>query len=267
MMNNSPVSDELTLIIDNIPIIVRIPNRKIHGLFLHLHALGQTKEQTKPILDRICQKGFVAISMDAWQHGERSQETQEQLFTRIFATFYKNMWPILGLTALDVSRVIDWGLAEFESTLPVNISGLSMGGDIAVTVAGLDTRISNVFAIGSTPDWKRPGMHDAMDAKKLLHPGKPDIYAQFFYNHLDPLTHLNQYEHAPQINFISGELDNHIPIDGVIQFKEKLLIKYPNVGEKVSVTVLPSRWHMDLLNIDVWWPTISELIDRIDKVE
>lgn len=249
---------------DGIPIIISRPKERAQRLFLHLPAFGQTKEDTKPVLDHLAEKGFVAIGMDTWQQGERGRESRDQLTARVFGNFCRNMWPILGQTTLDVSRIIDWALAEFDLAAPVFLSGLSMGGDIAVAAAGLDPRISNVVAVGSTPDWKRPGMHDVMDAKKLLPHGEPDLYAQFFYDQLDPLTHLDHYARGPFLNFISCELDNHIPLDGVTRFKAALSEKYPQAGKRVSFTVLPSHRHLDLLNLDVWWPTASALIDHID---
>ena len=253
-----------TIAPDGIPIIVREPEEAAQRLFVHLPAFGQAKEDTKPVLDRLAEKGFVAIGMDTWQQGH-GHENRDQLTARVFGNFCRNMWPILGQTTLDVSRVIDWGLAEFDLAAPVFVSGLSMGGDIAVAAAGLDSRISNVVAVGSTPDWKRPGMHDVMDAAKLLPSGKPDLYAQFFYDHIDPLTHLDRYTRGPSLNFISCELDNHIPLDGVTRFKAALSEKYPKAGERISVTILPDLRHMDLLNLDVWWPTASALIDRFDS--
>ncbi|MFT4269626.1 MAG: hypothetical protein QM578_01315 [Pantoea sp.] len=249
---------------DGVPIIVNRPKEKAQRLFLHLPAFGQAKEDTKPVLDHLAAKGFMAISLDTWQQGERSHEGRDQLTARVFGNFCRNMWPILGQTTLDVSRVIDWALAEFDLAPSVIVSGLSMGGDIAVAAAGFDPRISNVVAVGSTPDWKRPGMHDVMDATKLLPHGEPDLYAQFFYDQFDPLTHLDHYARGPFLNFVSCEFDNHIPLDGVTRFKAALSKKYPQAAERVSLTVLPGHRHLDLLNLDVWWPTASALIDRID---
>lgn len=174
------------------------------------------------------------------------------------------MLPILGQTTLDILRVIDWGLAEFDLAAPVSVSGLSLGGDIAVAAAGFDSRISDVVAVVSTPDWKRPGMHDVMDARKMLPHGEPDLYAQFFYDQFDPLTHLDRYARGPRLNFVSGELDNHIPLDGVMRFKASLSKKYLQAGERISLTMLPGRRHVDLLNLDVWWPIAAALIDGTD---
>lgn len=249
---------------DDIPITVSEPQGIARRLFIHLPAFGQTKEETKPFLDHLAKRGFAAIGMDLWQQGERGHESRDQITARVFGNFRRNMWPILGQTTLDVLRVIDWGLAAFDLAAPVSLSGLSLGGDIAVAAAGLDSRISDVVAVGSTPDWKRPGMHDVMDARKMLPHGEPDLYAQFFYDQLDPMTHLERYARGPRLNFISGELDNHIPLDGVTRFKASLSEKYSQAGGRISLTMLPGRRHMDLLNLDVWWPVASALIDGIN---
>lgn len=248
---------------DGIPVIFSRPKERAQCLFLHLPAFGQVKEDTKPVLDRLAEKGFLAVSLDTWQQGERGRESRDELATRVFGNFYREMWPMLGQTALDVSRVIDWALAEFNLAVPVFVGGLSMGGDIAIAAAGLDFRISNVVAVGSTPDWKRPGMHDVMDAKRLLPHGEADLYAQFFYDQLDPLTHPDRYVRGPFLDFVACEFDNHIPLDGVIRFKAALSEIESVAAERISLTVLPGRSHLDLLDLDVWWPTVSSLIDRL----
>ncbi len=74
-----------------------------------------------------------------------------------------------------------------------------MGGDIAVAAAGLDHRVERVAAIIATPDWLRPGMQDLFNPGTVLPPGEPDAYAQYFYDHLNPLTHLAAFVHGPAI--------------------------------------------------------------------
>jgi hypothetical protein len=52
--------------------------------------------------------------------------------------FPHTVWPILGQSALDTLRVIDWAIAELDSSLPCYMGGESLGGDIAVAAAGID---------------------------------------------------------------------------------------------------------------------------------
>jgi dienelactone hydrolase len=252
---------------EGLPVIAVKPEGAPRGLFIHLPSFNQTKEEVLPILERLADKGYVAVSMDALQHGERGHEDRRQRFLRVFGNFRRYMWPILGQTALDVSRLTDWALAEFQLDTPVLISGLSMGGDIAVSAAGLDVRIAAVIAIGSTPDWKRPGMHSLTEADTLYPPGQADLYAQFFYDQLDPLTHPHHYARAPDLHFICGADDKHIPPDGALRFKAALSTLTPEAGQRVGLTLLPDLDHGDVCNPDIWWPIASDLIDRLLRSE
>lgn len=56
-------------------------------------------------------------------------------------------------------RVLDWTADRFEVGGPHVAGGVSMGGDVALVLAGTDDRIALVSALVATPDWTRPGMH------------------------------------------------------------------------------------------------------------
>jgi dienelactone hydrolase len=233
--------------VDHIPVLWLEPviGRSTRQLVLVVTGLGGTKETTLPLLGDLALAGFVALSLDAWQHGERGNETQEQLGKRVFGNFRRHFWPILGHTALDILRVIDWAVATLEIKLPVYMVGTSMGGDIAVSAAGVDHRIEKVATVACSPDWLRPGMQGS--------PGEPDSYAQYFYDHLDPLTHLDAYAHGPAISFVCGEMDTSVPPDGALRFQKALSDVYPASAEKIQVRVLPGKGHFDLVSPDPWW--------------
>jgi hypothetical protein len=52
------------------------------------------------------------------------------------------MWPLLGQTTLECLRVLDWTEYRFGPPTRWVAGGVSMGGDITVALAGLDSRIS-----------------------------------------------------------------------------------------------------------------------------
>jgi hypothetical protein len=203
-----------------------------------------------PFLKDLAATGFLAVSFDPWQHGERGTETREQISKRVFGNFRRHFWPILGNTALDTLRVIDWAVARFGVGLPVYMLGTSMGGDIAVAAAGLDHRIGRVTTVASTPDWLRPGMRSR---GTLMEQGDPDAYAQYYYDHLNPLTHPGAYAHGPAIRFACGEQDDHVPPDGALRFQRTLAEMYPSTAGKVEVRLIPGKGHMDLVDAGLWW--------------
>jgi uncharacterized protein len=174
--------------VDGIPVVWIQPGNQDGDarIALWLPWLTGIKETAIPFLAELAGRGFTAVSLDPWQHGERGTETAEQISSRVFGDFRRHMWPILGQTTLDALRVADWAAAEFGAR-DVAAGGVSMGGDIAVALAGIDQRISRVAAVAATPDWTRPGMRDIRDPSRVLPQGGPDAYAQWFYDHLDPL--------------------------------------------------------------------------------
>jgi len=102
--------------VDHIPVLwveppVRHPVRR---LILFLANLSGTKERTIPFLQDLAAAGFVALSFDAWQHGERGTESQEEMLSRVFGNFRRHLWPILGQTTLDTLRVIDWAVTTLD---------------------------------------------------------------------------------------------------------------------------------------------------------
>jgi dienelactone hydrolase len=258
MESTSPSSSISSVWVDHIPVIwvepvVRHPTRQ---LVLFLHGLSGSKEDTTSFLHDIAAAGFIALSFDPWQHGERGTELPEQLLTRVFGDFQRHMWPILGQTTLDTLKVIDWAVDTLGVEPRVAMGGISMGGDIAIAAAGIDHRIERVAAVVATPDWRRPGMHDLFNASILLPPGKPDAYAQYFFDHLNPLTHLSTYAHSPAMNFVCGEKDTHVPPDGALRFQEALQEAYPTIANRVEVNLISGMEHLGALDSTLWWPTV-----------
>ncbi len=231
--------------VDNIPVLWIEPearNQQEQTPFvIWLPAFSGTKETVKPYLAQLADAGFLALSFDPWQHGERGYETGEEMGKRVFSNFRRYMWPILGQTTLDTLRIIDWAQKRFAIEPSINIGGFSMGGDIAVAVAGLDMRISRVVAMIATPDWLRPSMQG--QPGKLIPPGEPDQYAQFFYDHLNPITHIQAYAHQPAITFESGADDVHIPPQDALRFEEALRSQYPTYGKRLRVNIHPGIGH------------------------
>ena len=239
---------------DHIPLIWITPDKQQPTTRLAIWLPGGMgkKEDTLPYLQQLAAAGFVAISFDPWQHGERGTgESVEQMFARAMGNFPHTVWPILGQSALDTLRVIDWAIAEFASSPPCYMGGESLGGDIAVAAAGIDSRIGCVSAIIATPDWRRPGMRAR---GQLVHSGLAGGYAQFFYDHINPLTNLSGYAHCPAITFECGAEDDHVPPDGALRFQMALQQTYQSQPDRLRVNlhsdvghqVIPTMWQNSL---------------------
>ena len=253
-MDSAPNFPLNSLLLDGIPVIWIEPLNRYAAtrLALWLPPFSTRKEIVESKLRDLARAGLFAMSFDPYQHGARSAETSSDLTSRIFSNFQRHMWPILGQTTLDALRVIDWALDRFQLKPDVFVGGDSMGGDIAVALAGKDKRITRVVAIVATPDWMRPGMHRLHDPDRLQPLGEPDAYARFFYEHLNPLTHLENYTHGPSIFFECGANDTHVPSDGALRFKVALEQKFPALIDRVRVNIVPGAAHMDSKKPPFW---------------
>jgi uncharacterized protein len=217
-------------LVDHIPVIWTQPNDSgcgCKGLVVWLPGFSGTKEETEPQLRAIAAAGFIAVSFDPYQHGERRIESLDELRYRIAGNIRRNFWPILALTAEEFPRILDWAEVEFGHTIPFMAGGISMGGDISVVAAAVDQRICAAVACIATPDWMRPGSHES--------PGQADDYAQKHYKRCNPLTNLDSYEHCPAISFQCGAMDTQVPTDGADRFVHALKAQYEYFPQRLEV--------------------------------
>ncbi|MEE1963932.1 hypothetical protein V1387_14650 [Allomuricauda taeanensis] len=175
--------------VNDIPIAFCRPNENEsnNSLAFWMPYLGGDKESGAKELQKLASYGYLAISIDPWLHGDRKGDLKEDLRGLVFQEFRKYMWQILGITTLDVFRVIDWAIDTFKLNENIVAGGLSMGGDIAIALAGIDTRVSKVAAIASSPNWERPGMTDVMDATKIIKQGKSTNFGKWLFRTLNPM--------------------------------------------------------------------------------
>lgn len=212
--------------VEGIPVIWRAPQvAQPNKIALWLPPFTQTKESAIPVLERLAEHDYLVVSIDPYLHGERATEPVDDLVERVFAAgaFRRTLWPILGQTTLDARRVIDWVLtAHAPEAKTVVAGGLSMGGDSAVALCGIDPRISRVAAIVASPDWKRPGMRSFAEPFDELDQGEADSYAAWFYDELCPANNVARYTRPCAITFECGADDTHVPPEAALRFKDSL---------------------------------------------
>lgn len=221
----------------DLPLLVVSPkDTKGRHLVIWLPGFSGSKENTEGQLRQIAARGFVALSYDVYQHGDRAIEPRPELVTRVRGNIRKYFWPILAKTAEEVPQIIDWAIKELGVSKEVGMGGTSMGGDISVAAGSVDKRIKAISACVATPDWMRPGSFEP--------PGTPDEAAQKDYDRRNPLTHLELYKHRPAIAFQSGADDKQVPPDGGERFVEALKPIYKKDWEtKLKVFLQPNTPH------------------------
>jgi len=228
--------------VEHIPIRWALPRETMRSTRLVLWLAGgvEPMDGELQLLERLASLGFAAISFDSPGRGARAPEPFEVIWPRVIANFPNVVWPIIGLGALEALRVLDWAARTFEIAPPFGVGGWSLGGDIAIAAAGLDRRVGCVATIIATPDWRRPGMH--ADGA-LVAAGEPDAFARYFYDRINPLTHLDAYGHRPAMTFECGDADDHVPADGALRFRAALAQSYRDSESLLRVTLHPGIGH------------------------
>jgi dienelactone hydrolase len=206
--------------------------------------LGGSKEQCLPMLRELAAEGLPAVSFDAFWHGERAVFELDQLITLVMTDFRRAMWAILGQTTLDAMRVLDIAIDELGLGDHVVAGGVSMGGDIAVALAGIDDRVQRVASLVSTPDWTRPGMKRLDDPSQEIDQGHGNRYSRWLHEHLDPMLNLDRYVRAPAMAFECADLDTHVPPEAAERFKARLTELDAEAGAQVRVTRHPGLDHV-----------------------
>jgi dienelactone hydrolase len=225
-----------TRVNDNPVLVISPQETKGRHLIVWLTGFSGSKESVEPQLREFAKAGYVALSFDPYQHGERRIEPNPELVTRVRGNIRKYFWPILAKSAEETKGIIDWAIKELGVRKDVGMGGVSMGGDISVAAAGVDRRIKVVSAVVATPDWMRPGSFEP--------PGEPDAAAQADYDRRNPLTHLEAYKHKPWIAFQSGAEDRQVPPDGGQRFIEALKPIYgKDAAERLVVNLQPGTKH------------------------
>ncbi|MCL4862689.1 MAG: hypothetical protein KJZ93_24970 [Caldilineaceae bacterium] len=212
-------------------------------LVIWLPGFTDEKESVKAHLADLAAAGFVALSFDPVDHGERSHRSTRPITDPTSGRFhsvtdgklYRHFWSILAETAEEVALIIDWAVEKLGVAPAVGMGGISMGGDIAVTAAGLDARIAVVAACIATADWLKPGSIYQLSA------ANPVIQAQ--YERHNPLTNLARYQHCPAIAFHCASEDPIVPPDGAARFVQALTPAYAACPEKLAFVLETASIH------------------------
>ncbi len=222
--------------VEGIPVRVHAPQpTRGRTLVIWLTGFSGSKTSVETQLRDLAAKGYVAMSFDPVEHGDRRIELQPELVSRVRGNIRRYFWPILAKSAQETTTLIDWAMERYGVLPEVGMGGVSMGGDISVAATGVEHRIKVVSACVATPDWMRPGSFEP--------PGAPDAYAQACYDAVNPLTNLRSYGHKPWIAFQSGAVDRQVPPDGGEKFVAALKRSYGSDAGRLVVNLQPNTPH------------------------
>jgi len=221
-----------------IPVIWERPvQTEERKLVIWLPGFTDGKESVAGYLRDLAAAGYVAVSFDPVDHGARGHQAAREISDPTSGRFrsvtddriYRHYWSILAETAEEAPVIIDWAVESLGVAPSVGVGGKSMGGDIAVTAAGLEPRISVVAACIATADWLKPGSIYQLSA--------PNPVVQAQYDRYDPLTNPERYRRCPAITFQCSAADPIVPADGALRFAEALEATYATCPEKLEVVI------------------------------
>ena len=111
--------------VDDVPIAFYQPHKDVANgsLAIWVPYLGGNRETGIKELQMLTAAGYFALSLDPYLHGDRQQAKSNSVVISVFRNFRAVMWPILGITTLDIFRIIDWALNNFNLNDAVVING------------------------------------------------------------------------------------------------------------------------------------------------
>lgn len=238
-------------LVEGIPTVLVEP-RASNGrpVVLWMSHLGGSTEQARPMLDRFAAGGHPAVSFDAVGHGGRGAGDPWEFASEVLSAFRTRMWPLLGQTTLEATRVLDWAQHQTGRRGSVLAGGVSMGGDVAIALAGIDSRVRRVATVGSTPNWRRPGMRDLQDPSMVVDQGEADAYAQWYADRLDPSRNLERYRGRPAIAFELGDSDRHIPVENARTFAREAQEGEPVPRDRIRIQTYSGLDHIGVTSSD-----------------
>lgn len=256
-------SDKVNRIhVGDIPVIYIEPSgfnaSKPVGMVIWLDGFTGNKERTIPYLKELADAGYLAVSFDKYMHGERGTMSASQIWEWSERAFEANFWRVLGHSSDDASSVINW--AEKNFTLSgICMGGYSMGGDISLSVAGVDKRVGCVAGVVTSPDWKRPGRRDrSLPITTAVQKEQMKI-AQAYYDKYDPASHIQHYMNKPYIYLALGGKDSLILPTWGLNFEKALQPIYANDKEKLRIHLYKEAGHKVTPLI---WNDVKQWVDR-----
>lgn len=211
-----------------------------HGL------LGDKRHMLSTCL-RLADSGFLAVAMDARDHGERMKPRFWQRLQGNMPSFF---FPILLGTAKDVGAVIDYLEGRIEADIGrVGMMGVSMGGFITVIAVSLEKRIKVAASVLAGANYRilmrqQSRLEGLSESFGLANEPLVDLdgYAEDFVEKYDPVNHLDRFRPMPLL-FLNREKDHLVPLKCATSLYDALKPSYKDMPDKLRIKVYPGVAH------------------------
>lgn len=192
-----------------------------------LHGLMSRKERHLELCLQLSDAGFLACTLDARLHGERTGPETAALGGELNAAFALAFAEAILGTAMDLAIVADY----FERPR-YGVIGHSMGGYVALKAAVTDPRAAVIVSIAGNPDWTL-----LPDGARL-----PPV-AEALAREESPITHSIEIWPRPLL-LLHGAQDRTVPIQGARSLYSALLAaRYAEDPSRVALVEYPEAGH------------------------
>lgn len=232
---------------DKIPILLFYKEGSSKPVVFCQHGLLGDKRHTMSTCLRLADSGFLAVSMDARDHGERMEPRFWQRLRGNMPSFF---FPILLGTAKDVGKVIDYLEERVEADVGrVGMMGISMGGFTTVLSVTLEERIKAAASVLAGANY-RILMRRQLQAKGLNETlglsNEPltdfDEHAKEFIEKYDPINHVERFRPIPLL-LLNRERDHLVPLECATSLYDALKPTYKDTPDKLQIKVYPGFAH------------------------
>ncbi|MDQ1280485.1 MAG: uncharacterized protein QG670_1748 [Thermoproteota archaeon] len=232
---------------DRIPVLLFYKEGSSKPVVFCQHGLLGDKRYTLSTCLRLADSGFLAISMDARDHGERMESRFWQRLRMNMPSFF---FPILLGTAKDVGKVIDYLEERVEADVErVGMMGVSMGGFITVLSVTLEERIKAAVSVLAGANYgilmrrqlQEKGLNETLG---LANESFTDFdeHSKEFVEDYDPINHVNRFRPIPLL-LLNRERDHLVPLECATSLYDALQPTYKKTLDKLRLKVYPGVAH------------------------
>jgi len=179
-------------VLAGVPTLIELPQegKEIQAICLVYHGAWAAKEGKLGVYSALAARGWAVVIPDAALHGERLTETPPDLNAREY------VWDSVRRTVAEAGAVMD-ALDGMFGPVPLCVTGSSMGGYVAQTLARTQKRVRRAAALITSGVWQEPEVR------------VPELRA--FLDDHRPVTHAGQAPPTPLL-LASGDNDPAFPL-------------------------------------------------------
>ena len=216
--------------------------RSAKGIILVYHGLGADKFIQQKELAWLAEAGYLAIGLDAPHHGERRDDLLDQLSLKSNRKKHEMIVDLVIEATKEVPFIFD--AISRRSSLPIGLTGISLGGYITFNSVVLESRLGVAVPILASPDW--------------MPSGKPATARVIQLNNQAPVQFPDKFYDKALLVINAGK-DKFVPPQNSRQFVNELQIRFPDQQPQFQYLEYPESEHFMREEdwFDVWQKTIN----------